>query len=147
MKAKGARDLPLYRACYRLLCEIDDIQNTMSRDRKHTIGNRMMTTVLDMINSLRFAWDFPAERVHHLLCFMGKYDQLAALLKMSEEKGYILQKRYVSLLPTLANIEKQGMGWLAKPGCAKPESEESSAPPSEQPFRGGHTLATPEEKS
>lgn len=113
---KGAREIPLYRATYKLLMGVDKIQGGMTKDRKHTIGRRMMDIVLDMINYLRFAVDMPEGRKRYLLLYLGKYDQVATLLKMSEEKhddSLLFTQRYNSYNGFMLGMNTYAIRWNA----------------------------------
>ena len=59
---KGPRDLPIYTAAYKLLEVIDRIFDNFTRDRKHTLGQTLYNTVLDLFECIRIANDFPIKR-------------------------------------------------------------------------------------
>lgn len=109
---KGPRDLPIYTACYKLLEIIDDIFDTFKRDRKHTLGQTLYNTVLDLFECIRVANDFPEEREKALLTLLGKYDNVHTMLKLSSDKAYITQQQYLSLFRPMSSIERQALGWL-----------------------------------
>lgn len=109
---KGARDLPIYTAIYKLLEVIDDIFDTFKRDRKHTLGQKLYNTVLEMFECIRVANDFPDEREKALITLLGKYDNVHTMLKLSSERAYITKNQYLSLFKPMSSIERQALGWL-----------------------------------
>lgn len=109
---KGARDLPLYIATYRLLEVVDSMLDTFKRDRKHTLGQKLYNTTLELFECIRIANDFPQEREKALLTFMGKYDNIHTMLKLCNEREYIKKHQYLALFKPMSSIERQALGWL-----------------------------------
>ena len=109
---KGARDLPLYTACYRLLEVVDSMLDTFKRDRKHTLGQMIYNTTLDLFECIRIANDFPEDRERALITLLGKFDNIHTMLKLCNEKGYITEQQYLALFNPMASIERQALGWL-----------------------------------
>ena len=140
MELKSTRDIPLFTALTRLYTDVDELVATMQRKRQYTTGVEMLHRILEMVDCLSFAIDFPEFRRYYLVSFLSKYNELAMLMKVSNDKKWVLQKRYLQLSPNFANIEKQAKGWLAKTSRIQPEQEELNTLPGEHPLRGGHTL-------
>lgn len=111
-KYKSPRDLPLYRAMYKLLNLIDTMIYTFQRDRKHTLGQKIYSEVLEMFEDLRIAHDFPEQRESALVSLLGKFDIVQTLLKLCNEKGYIKQNIYLDMAKPLLSIDRQANGWL-----------------------------------
>ena len=109
---KSARDLPLYTACYRLLEVVDSMLDTLKRDRKHTLGQKLYNTTLDLFECIRIANDFPAKREEALLTLLGKFDNIHTMLKLCNEREYITQTQYLNLFKPMSSIERQALGWL-----------------------------------
>mgnify|MGYP003445943194 FL=1 len=83
---KGPRDLPIYTAAYKLLEVVDRIFDNFTRDRKHTLGQTLYNTVLDLFECIRIANDFPLKREDALLTLLGKYDNIQTILKLCSDK-------------------------------------------------------------
>ena len=109
---KGARDLPLYTACYRLLEIVDSTLDTFHRDRKHTLGQKLYNTTLELFECIRIANDFPSKREEALLTLLGKFDNVHTILKLCNERMYITQNQYLALFQPMSSIERQALGWL-----------------------------------
>ena len=114
-KYKETREAPLYKATERLLWEVDDTLNYLQKDRKHTIGQHMLSIVLGMLDCISIAYDFPNQRIEQLQLYISRYNNLATLLKMCENKGYLIYKsknKYIDMIKPLGNAYKQAKGWL-----------------------------------
>lgn len=114
-KYTESREAPLYKATERLLWEIDDTLNYLSKDRRHTLGQQMLLIVLGMLDCISIAYDFPEQRVEQLKLYISKYNNLATILKLCENKGYLICKgknKYIDMLKPLGNAYKQAKGWL-----------------------------------
>ena len=114
-KYKESREAPLYKATERLLLEVDDALNYLCKDRRHTLGQHMLQIVLGMLDCISIAYDFPEQRVEQLRLYISKYNNLATILKMCENKGYMIAKgknKYIDMIKPLGNAYKQAKGWL-----------------------------------
>ena len=114
-KYKESREAPLYKATERLLWEIDDTLNYLCKDRRHTLGQHMLQIVLGMMDCISIAYDFPEQRAEQLRLYISKYNNLVTILKMCENKGYLIVKgknRYIDMIKPLGNAYKQAKGWL-----------------------------------
>ena len=111
-KYKSPRDLPLYTAVYKLLKLVDQMVYTFNRDRKHTLGQAIYRTVLEMFEPLRIAYDFPEQREGALVTLLGKFDMVQTMLKLCNEREYIRRDIYLEMARPLASIERQANGWL-----------------------------------
>lgn len=114
-KYKESREAPLYKATERLLHDVDDVMNFLQRDRKHTLGQHMLVLVLGMLDCVSVAYDFPEQRVEQLRLYISKYNNLATILKMCENKGYLVNKgrnKYIDMIKPLGNAYRQAKGWL-----------------------------------
>ena len=109
---KGPRDLPIYTAAYKLLEVVDRIFDNFTRDRKHTLGQTLYNTVLDLFECVRIANDFPLKREDALLTLLGKYDNIQTILKLCSDKQYITKQQYLDLFQPMASLERQALGWL-----------------------------------
>jgi hypothetical protein len=100
-KYKESREAPLYKATERLLWEVDDTLNYLCKDRRHTLGQHMLQIVLGMLDCISIAYDFPEQRVEQLRLYISKYNNLATILKMCENKGYMIVKgknKYIDMI-------------------------------------------------
>ena len=123
-----SREAPLFKATKRLLYDIDDLQNFLQRDKKHTHGQHMLNIVLEMLSCVSFAYDFPNERAERLKRYLTLYNNLCTILEMCEKKGYLIHKGrnyYVELLQPLGVAHRQVKGWLAN--TTKSESADGNA--------------------
>ena len=114
-KYKESREAPLYKATEKLLWEVDDTLNYLQKDRKHTLGQHMLVLVLGMLDCVSVAYDFPHRRIEQLQLYISKYNNFATILKMCENKGYLVDKgknRYIEMIKPLGNAYKQARGWL-----------------------------------
>ena len=123
MKAedKKSTELPLWTATYRLLEQVDFMLTTFTRDRRHTLGQRIYDTTLNMFADLQEASNFPEYREQALRHYLGQYAILQTLLKLSNEHHYMKQESYLALARPMASIERQANGWL-RSTIDKPES-------------------------
>ncbi len=114
-KYKDSREAPLYKATEKLLSEVDDTLDYLQKDRKHTIGQHMLRIALEMLDCIAIAYDFPDRRIEQLQLYISRYNNLSTLLKMCENKGYLMHKgknRYVEMIKPLGNAYRQAKGWL-----------------------------------
>ncbi len=111
---KKSTDLPLYTATYRVLEQVDYMLNTYKRDRRHTLGQKIYNTTLELFDCLQEAVDSPELREQALRRYIGHFTTLKTLLKLSNEHGYMEQTHYLALAKPLASIERQSNGWLRK---------------------------------
>lgn len=111
---KKSTDLPLYTATYRVLEQVDYMLNTYKRDRRHTLGQKIYNTTLELFDCLQEAVDFPELREQALRRYIGHFTTLKTLLKLSNEHGYMEQTHYLALAKPIASIERQSNGWLRK---------------------------------
>jgi hypothetical protein len=114
-KYTDGREIPLYKATETLLYDVDNLINFLQKDRKHTLGQHMLLLVLDMLDCVAVAYDFPERKVEQLKLYISKYNNLATILKMCEIKGYLMNNNknyYVEMIKPLGNAYKQAKGWL-----------------------------------
>lgn len=124
---KSARELPIYTACYKLLFQVDSLIKHLSRDVKHTLGQNIYNTTLDLLECIRIANDFPEERIKALLTFLGKFDNIVTMLKLANEKKYIPTDIYLALSKPISSIDRQANGWLKSSIEAGVSSDPSDA--------------------
>lgn len=68
-----------------------------------------------MMDCISIAYDFPEQRAEQLRLYISKYNNLVTILKMCENKGYLIVKgknRYIDMIKPLGNAYKQAKGWL-----------------------------------
>ena len=112
---RDSREAPLYKATKRLLYDIDDLFDFLQRGRKHTHGQHMLNLVLEMLDCVSLAYDFPEIRAEQLKKYLCLYNNLCTILEMCEKKGYLMHKNknfYIELLQPLGIAHRQAKGWL-----------------------------------
>ena len=109
-------DAPLYKSTEKLLYQVDTILNFLSKDRKHTYGQKMLEIVLTLLDCVSSAYDFPKTREEKLELYLSKLNNLATLLKLCNDKGYLKfsnnKNLYIECIQPLGNSKKQAIGWL-----------------------------------
>ena len=108
------KSLPIYSAVRKLVYCTDDLMHEMDKDRKHTLGQKIFNLSLELIEYVVIANNDIDNRVVTLRKFIDTYELICTLCKMCVEKNYISDKRYMEIIPILANIGKQSKGWLRK---------------------------------
>lgn len=110
---KSPKETPLYTLSYNILKNVDKIINNLSKDRKHTLGQKMLLLSLDMIKDVRMAWDYPEHRIGYLKDYLGNLTILEDLLQLCADESYIRQNAFLSLFYPVEKAEKQAQGWYA----------------------------------
>lgn len=109
--------MPIYKVTNELLIAMMKTMRSMDKDYKHTIGQRMITIILDMLAKLRIARDVPDKRLECIIDYLGLYDNLQVLFKDCVDDEHlglkvIRQDDYIQIIPKLASAERQAAGWL-----------------------------------
>lgn len=136
-----SREAPLYKATEKLLWEVDDTLNYLQKDRKHTLGQHMLDIVLGMLDCISIAYDFPNRRIEQLKLYISRYNNLATILKMCENKGYLVYKgknKYIEMIKPLGNAYRQANGWLD--ATMKQAGVGTGSAESAQHNKGGYSL-------
>ena len=130
LRYRDSRESPLYKATEKLLYQVDDLFDFLQRGRKHTHGQHMLQIVLEMLDCVSLAYDFPGMRAEQLKLFLTRYNNLATILKMCEKKGYLVHRDknlYVEMIPTLGVVHRQAVGWLKDTTKPEPTGDVGSA--------------------
>lgn len=73
LRYRDSREAPLYKATEKLLYQVDDLFDFLQRGRKHTHGQHMLQIVLEMLDCVSLAYDFPGMRAEQLKLFLTRY--------------------------------------------------------------------------
>lgn len=108
---KSPKETPLYTLSFTILQKVDKILNTFTKDRKHTLGQRMLTLSLDLMKDVQMAWDYPEHRIEYLKDYLGNLIILEDLLQLCAHENYIKPKPFLNIFDPVEKAEKQAKGW------------------------------------
>ena len=109
--------LPVFRKVQDLCSLMVDVQNGMQKQYKHSIGDRMLSTCLDMLRrifTINRTDGVSDERLSEMRAFTDDFDYLRVLLRISEEKRLLTLKQQASIALLTENINAQMVGWKNK---------------------------------
>lgn len=112
-----ASELPVYKDTYELVSLLLDYVMIFPKCYKHTIGQKVTNTSLELFEHLQLAnrcYDRREARVKHLEDFLIKFELLKVLLRLCNEKKIISLKQTARLALLTESIGKQVTGWKNK---------------------------------
>ena len=117
--------LPIYALCYELLLRLLHNIEHFPREYKHTLGERIQNTALDIVLDI-----YKANTVKYksaILKSMNNRIQLLYLyLRICHDMKIIGIEKYASIVQQVDNISRQATGWL-KSVEKPPESDQVKA--------------------
>lgn len=106
-------DLPIYKKGCDLLSLALDVQLQMRREFKRSIGEKIHSHCIDMLNEMAMAnATRQRERAAHIEELLKLHHVTSVLLRVSLEKRLISWKLWADATQLLDSIGKQGGGWL-----------------------------------
>ena len=106
-------ELPIYKKGVDLLSLAFDVQRQIPRDFKRSIGEKIHTHCIEMLNSMAMANATQrAERALHIESLLKRQHVATVLLRVCLEKRIVSRKLWADATLLLDSIGKQGGGWL-----------------------------------
>jgi hypothetical protein len=106
-------ELPIYKKGCDLLSLAFDVQRQMPRDFKRSIGEKIHSHCVEMLNSMALAnATRRAERTAHIEELLKRLHVTTVLLRVSFDKRIVSKKLWADATQMLDSIGKQAGGWL-----------------------------------
>lgn len=135
---KYPSEMPIYRKMTQVFVMISKIKMKMNKCFRYDIGQEMTKLCLEMFSVLKDMKIAPEDQYKNIRKFLCLYDSLQVLVKTGaqelSEYNIISEDDYILLIPELASIERQALGWMKsiKPTSIQDESPEFVSVPNEE---------------
>src|SRR4030042_2907930 len=110
--SSGNFDIPLFQKVYDFYKELYSAQINLPKVHKHTLGQRLDNTTLDLFELLILASRRQSERHILLDKANAKLNSLKLLLRLAKDVKCIDDNKYLQLESTLQEIGKILGGWI-----------------------------------
>lgn len=104
-------NLPVYKVAYDFFLEINMLRSTLSREYKHTLGERLLDASLNMILYIYKA-NKEKDKKELIKQSQSEVEVIRLLLRLLKDIKVISLKRFIALNEVLESVSKQLTGWL-----------------------------------
>jgi hypothetical protein len=104
-------NLPAYKAGYDLLLDVVRMNDNLTRQYKHTLGEKLKNELVDLLVSIYKANVNEEEKVENLRKARERVVVVKLHMRMLHDLGQIKLKRFLALSDKAENLSKQITAW------------------------------------
>lgn len=103
-------NLPIYKASYSLLLDVNRMMPNVSRDCRYSIGQELRQKIMDII-VLIYRANRTKDKISTISAMRELLLEVQLCLRLMSDLKYISERKYISLVEQTSSMSKQMAAW------------------------------------